>query len=703
MAAQGDLGHTLTPERWRQIERLFEEALHQPAIDRSAWVTATVDPDLRDEIRSLLAAHDGAEGPLDRPCPAPPPAPESPLAPGPRLGPYEIVAPLASGGMGYVFREHDARLGRDVALKLLAPRLASHPQSLKRFEREARAIAALSHPNIVALHDVGREGGHAFVVLELLQGESLRSRLERGPLPVPEALRLARDVARGLGAAHLRGLVHRDLKPDNVWLCASGPAKVLDFGIARFAAEPPTPFPLDLLERGLPPDAAGVGTAGGILGTAGYLSPEQARFEPADARSDVFSFGCLLYECLTGRGAFDARDIAKAVRSVLLDEPLPVRQCRAEVPRTLSAIVERCLQKDPARRFPSGAELAAAIEPLAAEAEAAMHRSGWWQRPAILAAMAVAVVAASAFGNRLWRTRDIEPATAGGLVFRRNARDGAEYSRIPPGTFGMGCDSNLASRPALPCDTRSQPFFRVTIARPYWVMRTEVTQAQFTAYAKATGVDVPGPSRVGALPPRMAPLREALFTRPDYPVVEVNWHEASAYCAWAGGRLPSEAEWERAARANHEWDFVWGVANLAPGSTPLANVRDESRFRKYGPHVTDTGAEQSESRYIGYDDGFPDLAPVASFPPNDFGLYDMGGNVWEWTLDDGPAAFQVPSYEGHPTDGSPRRGWSGQFHVIRGSGWDFGPTAQAVWIRDVGSALGHGHMLGFRCVRDTPP
>jgi formylglycine-generating enzyme required for sulfatase activity len=706
MAAQGDLGRTLTPERWRQIERLFGGALEQPAEDRSAWLTATVDPDLRGEILSLLAAHEKAEGLLDRPCPAPLP-PESPLSPGQRLGPYEIVAPLASGGMGYVFRAHDARLGRDVALKLLAPRLASRPQSLRRFEREARAVAALSHPNIVALHDVGREGGHAFVVLELLRGESLRSRLGRGPLSVPEALRLARDVARGLGAAHARGLVHRDLKPDNVWLCASGPAKVLDFGIARFATEPPTPFPLDVPENGGPPDAAGLGpspgTAGGILGTVGYLSPEQARGEPADARSDVFAFGCVLYECLTGRGAFDAGDAAKAVHSVLRDEPPPVRQGHAEVPRALAAIVERCLQKDPARRFASGADLAAAIEPLAAEAEVAAHRRGWWRRPAVLAATAAGLLAATASGYRAWRARDVEPATAGGLVFRRNVTDGALYSRIPPGTFGMGCDPNLASRPALPCDTRSQPFFHVTIARPYWVMRTEVTQAQFAAYARATAAEMPGPGRVGALPARMAALREALFTRPDYPVVEVNWHEASAYCAWTGGRLPSEAEWERAARANHEWDFVWGVANLGVGSLPLANVRDESRFRKYGPHVTDTGAEWPEARYIGYDDGFPDLAPVASFPPNDFGLYDMGGNVWEWTLDDGPAAFQVPSYVGHPTDGSPRHGWSGQFHVIRGSGWDFGPTAQAVWIRDVGSALGHGYMLGFRCVRGTPP
>ena len=181
--------------------------------------------------------------------------------------------------MGYVFRAQDARLGREVALKLLAPRLAGDPRALQRFERETRAVAALAHPNVVALYDVGREGGHAFAVLELLQGESLRTRLARGPLPVPEALRVARDVARGLGAAHARGLVHRDLKPDNVWLCTSGPAKVLDFGIARVTTEPPTPFSV---ECGHPPRAPrcptgpAPDTTPGVLGTAGYMSPEQA-------------------------------------------------------------------------------------------------------------------------------------------------------------------------------------------------------------------------------------------------------------------------------------------------------------------------------------------------------------------------------------------------------------------------------------------
>jgi formylglycine-generating enzyme required for sulfatase activity len=387
---------------------------------------------------------------------------------------------------------------------------------------------------------------------------------------------------------------------------------------------------------------------------------------------------------------------------VLQDEPPPLRPLRADAPKELAALVGRCLHKDPSQRFPSGAALSSALEPMAAGAEATAHRRRRWRTPLLGTAVLLLAAAALAWGTHLWRTRDIQPGTPGGLVFRKNAPDGAEYSRIPPGTFGLGCDPDSPRR-AVPCDERAQPFTQITIARPYWMMRTEVTIAQFTAYAKATGAEMPGPGRSEVLPPRMRALHEALFSRSDHPIVLVNWYEADAYCRWAGGRLPSESEWERAARANHDWDFVWGVQNLGPGSPRLANVRDESRYRTYGPHVRDDGTEDHENFYKGYDDGFPDLAPVGSFPPNDFGLYDMGGNVWEWTLDHGPAPFKVSPYDGHPTDGSPRRDWDGQSRVVRGSGWNFGPTVQAVWIRDVGSAFGHGSMLGFRCVRITPP
>jgi formylglycine-generating enzyme required for sulfatase activity len=698
----------MTSDRWREVERLFGEALEQPGELREEWLRAKApDGATRDEVASLLRAHGADGGVLDRTRPAPRlrevTTRADALAPGRRLGPYEIVGPLAAGGMGLVYRARDTRLGRDVALKQVAPHLAEDARALRRFEREARAVATLSHPNIVALHDVGREGDSSFAVMELLRGESLRQRLERSALGLPEALRMARDVARGLAAAHEKGLVHRDLKPDNVFLTESGAAKILDFGIARTIAA--------TAEEASPPGNGSGGkgspgtdlTATGVMGTAGYLSPEQARGEPGDARSDIFAFGCVLYESLAGRRAFPGEDGRTAIGSVLRGDPVPVRRLRPEVPRPLAAIVERCLEKDAVRRFEAGGELAAALEPLAAEAEASAHRRVGWQRPAAAAAALALGAGAVVAAYNVWRLRDVGPANPGGLVFRTNARDGAQYSRIPPGTFGLGCDSERAAVRGVRCDARAQPFTQVKIARPYWAMRTEVTVGQYAAYARDTGAPVPGPDRVEDLPPRMASLRQSLFARPDNPVVLVSWHEADAYCRWAGGRLPSEAEWERAARANHDWDYVWGVRNLGPGSAPLANVRDESRYRRYGPHMDDAGQELAQDRYVGYDDGFPDLAPVGSFPPNDFGLYDMGGNVWEWTLDQGPAPFKPPPYDGHPTDGSPRLGWDGQCRLIRGSGWDFGPTAQAVWIRDVGSVYGHGSMLGFRCARDTPP
>jgi serine/threonine protein kinase len=703
----------VTPERWREIERLFAEALDQPAETRAEWLRDRVqDHELLAEVSALLGAHAATGGVLDETWPALPPATtpatSDPLRPGERLGPYEVIAPLAAGGMGLVYHARDTRLGRDVALKLVAPRLEADDRALRRFEREARAVAALSHPNIVALHDVGQQGTHAFAVMELLRGESLRQRLSRGPLAIPEALRVARDVANGLAAAHAGGFAHRDLKPDNVFLTEAGPAKVLDFGIARITTEPGGDAREDVPSAagwsGTQPSASSLtATATGVMGTAGYLSPEQARGEPGDARSDVFSFGCLLYEALSGDRAFTGRGLQEAVHAVLRDESRPLRELRSDVPRKLAGIIERCLRKDPAARFPSGLELKAALEPLATAADAAAHirrdRRVWLLSTAGL----LLALAALAWGYRAWRTRDIEASTPGGLVFRKNVTDGAEYSRIPPGTFGLGCDPNLASRPALECDRRSQPYTQVTIARPYWMMRTEATLAQYSAYAKATGAAIPGPERLDPLPPRLATVRESLFSRPDHPVVLVTWHEADGYCRWAGSRLPSEAEWEHAARANHNWDFVWGMQNLGPGKAAFANVRDESRYRKYGPHIRDDGTQDHDNYYKGHDDGFPDLAPVGSFPHNDLGLYDMGGNVWEWTLDHAPGVFQVPPYDGHPTDGSPRREWDGQSRIIRGSGWDFGPTAQAVWIRDAGSALGRGSMLGFRCVRDMPP
>src|SRR5213594_3915663 len=217
------------------------------------------------------------------------------LAAGLRLGPYEILAPLGAGGMGEVYQARDTRLDREVAIKVLPEHLAKDPQALARFEREAKAVAALSHPNILALYDVGAHQGVSYAVTELLEGETLRARLARSEITWRKVVEIGTAVAEGLAAAHSKGIIHRDLKPENIFLTSDGRVKILDFGLARWK---PTASPQD--ESSLPTETE----PGIVMGTVGYMSPEQVRGERADAPSDIFSFGCVLYEMLSGQRAF---------------------------------------------------------------------------------------------------------------------------------------------------------------------------------------------------------------------------------------------------------------------------------------------------------------------------------------------------------------------------------------------------------------
>jgi serine/threonine-protein kinase len=271
-----------------------------------------------------------------------------PLASGSHLGPYAILGPLGAGGMGEVYRALDERLQRQVAIKVLQPELAGDPQALQRFLREARAVAALSHPNILAIHDVGMEDGTAFAVMELLEGETLRDHLRAGPLAPARILTLAVPVLRGLAAAHQRGIVHRDLKPENVFLTGDGQVKILDFGLAKDVA------PGDLSEATT--RAPALSTAGAVFGTVGYMAPEQLRGEPANPRSDLFAFGCLLYEMLAGRFAFRRSSAAETIAATLAEEPAPL------APHPLASLVRRCLAKRPSERPPSAQALLAELE-----------------------------------------------------------------------------------------------------------------------------------------------------------------------------------------------------------------------------------------------------------------------------------------------------------------------------------------------------
>jgi len=276
------------------------------------------------------------------------------LSPGQRLGPYEIVAPLGSGGMGEVYRARDPRLGREVAVKVIRTEGEPTPDRLRRFEEEARAVAALSHPNVVTVHDVGTHEGRPYLVLELLDGTTLRARLQRGPMPPARVLEIALDICRGLEAAHSRGLVHRDLKPANLLLTADGRLKILDFGLAKLSRDD---------GNGSSHDATASATPSGLLmGTVGYLSPEQARGLPADARSDLFALGAVLYEMLAGRRAFDGASPADTVTAILEREPPPLRNTPEPVPAGLERVVRRCLAKEPDDRFRSAHDLALALE-----------------------------------------------------------------------------------------------------------------------------------------------------------------------------------------------------------------------------------------------------------------------------------------------------------------------------------------------------
>ena len=287
------------------------------------------------------------------------------LTSGTRLGPYEIAGPIGAGGMGEVYKARDSRLDRDVAVKVLPASLTSDADAVARFQREARAVAALSHPNIVAIFDIGSEGGVWFVVTELLEGLTLREYLAGGALDAAEASRLAREIALGLSTAHDRGIVHRDLKPENVFVTRGGTVKLLDFGLARQI------MPAGETTRVEP----ALTMPGVVMGTVGYMAPEQVRGLPTDARSDVFAFGAVLYEMLAGRRAFRGNTAADTMAAVVRDEPVDLPRSGA-IPTALLGLLRRCLAKDPSSRFPSASDLVPALESLVHKAEAPVTSRG---------------------------------------------------------------------------------------------------------------------------------------------------------------------------------------------------------------------------------------------------------------------------------------------------------------------------------------
>ena len=354
------------------------------------------------------------------------------LVTGSRLGPYEVVAPIGHGGMGEVFRARDTRLGRDVALKVLPEAAHGDAERFQRFEREARAAGALNHPNVVVLYDVGSQDGAPYLVSELLEGETLRERLLRGPLSPQHAVEIAVQVARGLGAAHEKGIVHRDLKPENVFLTADGHAKILDFGLAKLLG-PESPA------NGSEPGAVAQTGSDVVVGTVGYMAPEQVRGEVVDGRADVFATGACLYEMLSGRRAFRAGSAAETMAAIVREEPPDLSSIRRGVVPQLDRIVRRCLEKQKAARFQSARDLAFALESLSGTSLAA--------GPGLLAGLASWRFAASLRRATVPLATLVAGALLGALLMARLGERPAPPPAVLRALTHSGADSSPAASP----------------------------------------------------------------------------------------------------------------------------------------------------------------------------------------------------------------------------------------------------------------
>jgi Tol biopolymer transport system component len=422
----------MTPDRWQRIQEVLAEAKPLDPSARRHYLDEACrgDTELRSEVDSLLRSLESdSAGALDSPaianvsglsraaprtiCPS--------LAGGTRLGPYEIVDLLGSGGMGEVYRARDTRLNRAVAIKILPQSFGRNPDALARFEREAQVIAALSHPNIRAIHDFGREGDILYAVAELLQGQTLQERLSEGALPQRKAVEFALAIAHGLSAAHEKGIVHRDLKPANVFLTSDGGVKLLDFGLAKIIAHDP------MTAHDAPTDALAT-EPGIVMGTVGYMSPEQVRGRPVDHRSDIFSLGAILYEMLSGRRAFRGDSAADTMAAILNQDPPDLSTPPHSVSPALERVVQHCLEKNPEERFQSARDLAfhlGAVSSISLPIPAS--RAAAPRRALLLPAIAGAVAAAAVW--YLAAPRTAEPTRYHQLTFRRGSILTARFAK----------------------------------------------------------------------------------------------------------------------------------------------------------------------------------------------------------------------------------------------------------------------------------
>ncbi|HUL79568.1 MAG TPA: protein kinase [Vicinamibacteria bacterium] len=564
------------------------------------------------------------------------------LVPGSRLGPYEILAPLGAGGMGEVYRARDSRLGRDVAVKVLPESRRSDPERLRRFEQEARAASALNHPSLLAVLDVGAHDGAPYVVSELLEGETLRERLRVGGLTPTKAVEYAVQIALGLSAAHEKGITHRDLKPENLFLTRDGRVKILDFGLAKLREPRPDG------DGGPEGETLSHDTEpGAILGTVGYMSPEQVRGRPADHRSDIFSFGAVLYEMLSRRRAFLGDSSPEVLTAILKEDPPELASSERNLPPALGRVVRRCLEKRPEDRFHSAHDLALALEAISTSPEGVRADAQPDRRPAAVSRpwMVVATTLVALLALMTW------------LSLWPTGVDLSRYRFTP-----LATDAEMEEEGAWSPDGRSIAYLKVLLGREQIFVRS---------------VDADSPVQVT----RGSNGAESPFWSPDSSRI---WF-LSAGGIWSVGRAGGEPELVR----KEEVD----AAALSPDGRTLATWRTTTRGSTTTGSVwlsSPPTAEPREYTPAPFAVSGPWNPQFLRFSPDGRQVlvaFDSANGVAVWLLPfpDGPGARNKPRpifTTNPPWRGTPGFSWMPDSRHVVMAFKDAAGTPSRLWMAD---------------------
>ena len=656
---------------------------------------------------------------------------------GRKIGQYKIVKKLGQGGMGAVYQAEHLALGRVVALKILPPKMAEEePDAVERFKREARSAAVLEHPNVVTTYAVGSEGKHHFIELQLVDGESLQERLEReGKLPLAEATRVVLDTARALEAAHAQNIVHRDIKPANIMLTREGQVKVMDFGLAKDVAA-----------------ATQLTMSGHIMGTPHYMSPEQCEAQPLDGRADIYSLGATYYHLMTGKFPYSGDSLFSIMLQHKQGEIPDIRSTLPDVPALVQNVVAKSMAKKPDDRYQTCGEMMAALEAVQGEVSEAAEADVAPAEPGRAAAEAFRPVSGKLRGKRVaaaaagvvfvlalvgWLTTrggkeaspdpvavetgagsaqtpapkvveadrpdgmaaeaQTEPAPAvarkgaGVPVVKQDATgdsapsavglpksyvnpaDGSSMILIPGGAFKMG---------------GGRPLYEVDLPA-FYIAKHEVTNRQWQKFIDASP-EWAEPRRKDGSYLRHWEGNACPAHLADHPVVCVNWFAARAYCEWAGGRLPTEAEWEKAARGPHAWRFPWG------------NEWDRGKCNSldHWAHVDVNDYKTQTSTFKRLPSGAAHTTPVGQFAEDKsaYGVIDMAGNVSEWTS----SIYKPYPYVGD--DGREDMSDKDARRVARGAAWRVAGLFCSLYARNPYVPPGyHNDGIGLRlCISAGP-